>query len=59
MTLTLLWQDRQQSFSSPQQIKLLIADAAEIALMMMRLLPEYLSFYKAVSTLVSVAIKRC
>ena len=47
MTLTLLWQDRQQSFSSPQQIKLLIADAAEIALMMMRLLPEYLSFYKA------------
>ena len=47
MTLSLLWQDRQQSFSSSKQVKLLLADAAEIALMMMRLLPEYLAFYKA------------
>ena len=47
MTLTLLWQDRKQSFSSPQHVKLLFADAAQIALMMLRLFPEYISFYKA------------
>ncbi len=47
MTLTLLWQDRQQSFSSPQQAKLLLTDATQIALMMMRLFPEYIAFYRA------------
>ena len=47
MTLTLLWQDRQQSFRSAQQVKLLLADTAQIALMAIRLWPEYFAFYKA------------
>lgn len=47
MTLTLLWQDRQQSFASIRQTTLLVQDAAQIALMVMRLFPEYIVFYKA------------
>jgi len=47
MTSQLLWQDRQQSLNSVTQWRLLLQDGAALALMVVRLLPEYLSFYKA------------
>ncbi|PTQ88921.1 metal-dependent hydrolase [Agitococcus lubricus] len=46
MTSQLLWQDRQQSLKSVKQWLLLLQDGAALALMVARLLPEYLAFYK-------------
>lgn len=46
MTSQLLWQDRQQSLKSVKQLGVLLQDGAALAIMVARLLPEYLAFYK-------------